>query len=80
MAGLFETGELAIPLVSTQPAGGSHQQVMSPTLGQGYGNSTHPSPPPGRDGIQSGSTPTLAHGQTGGMGLNLWLREGHLEA
>ena len=65
MAGLFETGELAIPLVSTQPAGGSHQQVMSPTLGQGYGTTTHPSPPPGRDGIQSGSTPTLA----GGMGF-----------
>ena len=49
MAGLFDSRDLANPLVS-QPAGGSHQQVI---------------PPPGRDGIQSGSTPTLA----GGMGF-----------
>ena len=61
---------LATPLVaSASVPAGSPQQVMSPTLGQGYGTTTHPSPPPGRDGIQSGSTPTLAHGQTGGMGF-----------
>ena len=68
MAGLFDSRDLANPLVS-QPAGGSQQQVMSPTLGQGYGTTTHPSPPRGRDGIQSGSTPTRVHGQTGGMGF-----------
>ena len=68
MAGL-DARELATPLVSTQPAGASPQQVMSPTLGQGYGTTAQqPSPPPGRDGSQqvSGSTPTLA---TGGMGF-----------
>ena len=68
MAGLG-TRDLITPLVSVRPAGASPQQVMSPTLGQGYGTTTNPSPPPGRDGIQSGSTPTLAHGQTGGMGF-----------
>ena len=62
------TRELATPLVPSQPAG-PLQQVMSPTLGQGYGTTVQqPSPPPGRDGSQqmSGSTPTLA---TGGMGF-----------
>ena len=68
MSGAVGAGELITPLVSAQPAG-SLQQVMSPTLGQGYGTTTNPSPSPGRDGIQSGSTPTLAHGQTGGMGF-----------
>ena len=70
MAGLG-TRELATPLVSSQPAG-ALQQVMSPTLGQGYGTTAQqPSPPPGRDGLQqtSGSTPTLVQGQSGGMGF-----------
>ena len=40
MAGLHEIRELATPLMSaSQPAGGTHQQVMSPTLG--YGTAGH---------------------------------------
>ena len=40
MAGLHEIRELATPLISvSQPAGGTHQQVMSPTLG--YGTAGH---------------------------------------
>ena len=40
MAGLHEIRELATPLISaSQPAGGAHQQVMSPTLG--YGTAGH---------------------------------------
>ena len=71
--GRDETRDLATPLFSApaQPAG-SHQQVMSPTLGQGYGTVTQqPSPPLGRDGVQipQGSTPALEHGQSGGVGF-----------
>ena len=74
MAGLFESGELANPLVSAQPAGGSHQQVMSPTLGQGhYGTlGNMPSPPPGRDGHPGSQdatqTPAQVHA-AGGVGF-----------
>ena len=71
MAGLGAR-ELATPLVSAQPAGASSQQVVSPTLGQGYGTTTQQSsPPPGRDGLQQvpGLTPTPAQGQSGGMGF-----------
>ena len=40
MAGLHEKREFATPLISaSQPAGGTHQQVMSPTLG--YGTAGH---------------------------------------
>ena len=72
MSGVTAAGELITPLVSYPQPAGSHQQVMSPTLGQGYGTTIQqPSPPPGRDGLQQapGSTPTLAQGQTGGMGF-----------
>ena len=67
--GEHEIRELATPLISSSQPAGVRQQVMSPTLGQGYGTTVQqPSPPPGRDGSQqvSGSTPTLA---TGGMGF-----------
>ena len=65
------TRELATPLVPSQPAG-PLQQVMSPTLGQGYGTTTQqPSPPPGRDGSQqvSGSTPPLENAHSGAEGF-----------
>ena len=71
-AGEYGTRELATPLVSTSQPAGSLQQVMSPTLGQGYGTTTQQSfPPPGRDGLQQvpGLTPTPAQGQSGGMGF-----------
>ena len=68
MAGV-EAGELATPLVSFQPAGASPQQVMSPTLGQGYGTTAIPSPPPGRDGIHSGPTPPLENAHSGAEGF-----------
>ena len=68
MAGL-EARELATPLVSFQPAGASPQKVMSPTLGQGYGTTANPSPPPGRDGIHSGSTPPLENARSGAEGF-----------
>ena len=57
---------------SAQPAG-SHQQVMSPTLGQGYGtNPLHPSSPLGGDGLQhSGSMPPRESGHSGAVDLNL---------
>ena len=58
--------------MSTSQPAGSLQQVMSPTLGQGYGTTTQQSsPPPGRDGLQQvpGLTPTPAQGQSGGMGF-----------
>ena len=82
MAGLG-IGDLITPLISVRPAGASPQQVMSPTLGQGYGTctvgvTTNLSPPPGRDGIQSDSTLTLAHGQTGGMGFEAMATGGAL--
>ena len=66
MAGL-EARELATPLVSFQPAGASPQQVMSPT--QGYGTTVIPSPPPGRDGILSGSTPPRENVHSGAGGF-----------
>ena len=71
MSGAVGAGELITPLVSAQPAG-SLQQVMSPTLGQGYGTTTQQSsPPPGMDGLQQvpGLTPPPAQGQSGGMGF-----------
>ena len=72
---------LATPLVASasMPAG-VLQQVMSPTLGQGYGTTAQqPSPPPGRDGSQqvSGSTPPHENAHSGAEGF-AWLREGHL--
>ena len=83
MSGAVGAGELITPLVSAQPAG-SLQQVMSPTLGQGYGTTTQQSsPPPGRDGLQQvpGLTPTPAQGQSVEWALNpTWLREGLWEA
>ena len=68
---LFETGELMqLHLFLHNLLVVRIQQVMSPTLGQGYGTTTHPSPPPGRDGIQvPGLTPPPAQGQSGGMGF-----------
>ena len=60
------------PLLASMPAGAQPQQVMSPTLGQGYGTTTQQSsPPPGRDGLQQvpGLTPPPAQGQSGGMGF-----------
>ena len=71
-AGEYGTRELATPLVSTSQPAGSLQQVMSPTLGQGYGTTTQQSsPPPGRDGLQQvpGLMPAPAQGQSGGMGF-----------
>ena len=65
------TRELATPLVPSQPAG-PLQQVISPTLGQGYGTTAQqPSPPPGRDGSQqvSGSTPPLENAHSGAEGF-----------
>ena len=58
-AGEYGTRELATPLVSTSQPAGSLQQVMSPTLGQGYGTTTQQSSPP----------PAPAQGQSGGMGF-----------
>ena len=71
MAGLREreTRELATPLVSNPQPAGPLQQVMSPTLGQGYGTTVIPSPPPGRDGIYSGSTPPLENARSGAEGF-----------
>ena len=68
-AGEYGTRELATPLVSTSQPAGSLQQVVSPTLGQGYGTTTQQSSPPG--GLQQvpGLTPTPAQGQSGGMGF-----------
>ena len=69
MAGAREYGtrELATPLASTSQPAGPLQQVMSPTLWQGYAVI---SPPAGRDGLQqTGLTPTPVHGQSGGMGF-----------
>ena len=83
-AGEYGIRELATPLVSTSQPAGSLQQVMSPTLGQGYGTTTQQSsPPPGRDGLQQvpGLTPTPAQGQSVEWALNpTWLREGLWEA
>ena len=77
-------GEVMNPLLSSMPAGAQPQQVMSPTLGQGYGTTTQQSsPPPGRDGLQQvpGLTPTPAQGQSVEWALNpTWLREGLWEA
>ena len=74
MAGLggHGTRELATPLVSTSQPAGALQQVMSPTLGQGYGTTAQqPSPPPGRDGSQqvSGSTPPPENAHSGAEGF-----------
>ena len=63
------TRELATPLVSTSQPAGALQQVMSPMLGQDYGTSANPSPPAGRDGIQSGSTPPLENAHSGAEGV-----------
>ena len=66
---------LATPLVASASApAGSHQQVMSPTLGQGhYGTlGNMPSPPPGRDGHPGSQdatqTPAQVHA-AGGVGF-----------
>ena len=66
---------LATPLVaSASVPAGSHQQVMSPTLGQGhYGTlGNMPSPPPGRDGHPGSQdatqTPAQVHA-AGGVGF-----------
>ena len=58
MAGLHEIRELATPLISaSQPAGGTHQQVMSPTLGTAFGYGTNESsatPNPPNSGTEGG--------------------------
>ena len=45
-AGEYGTRELATPRVRTSQPDGSLQQVMNPTLGQGYGTTTQQSSPP----------------------------------
>ena len=66
---------LATPLVaSASVPAGSHQQVMSPTLGQGHYSTlgNMPSPPPGRDGHPGSQdatqTPAQVHA-AGGVGF-----------
>ena len=58
MAGLHEIRELATPLISaSQPVGGTHQQVMSPTLGTAFGYGTNVSsatPNPPNSGTEGG--------------------------
>ena len=62
MAGLHEIRELATPLISaSQPAGGTHQQVMSPTLG--YGTAGHGT-------SVTSATPQSSYARTeGGLGF-----------
>ena len=69
MAGLdgHEIRELINPLISASQPAGAFQQVMSPT--QGYGTTAIPSPPPGRDGILSGSTPPRENAHSGAGGF-----------
>ena len=70
--GEHEIRELATPLISSSQPAGVLQQVMSPTLGQGYGTTAQqPSPPPGRDGSHqvSGSTPPLENAHSGAEGF-----------
>ena len=69
MSGFEElaTRELTTPLVATSRPAGAFQQVMSPT--QGYGTTANPSPPPGRDGIFSDSTPPLENAHSGAEGF-----------
>ena len=82
-AGGFEIRELATPLISTSQPAGPLQQVMSPTLGQGYGttahHSNHPHLPEGmvrsRYRVQRHHLRTRTQVQ---KVLDPWLREGHL--
>ena len=69
MSGFREdaTRELITPLASASQPAGPLQQVMSPT--QGYGTTAIPSPPPGRDGIISGSTPPRENVRSGAGGF-----------
>ena len=73
---------LATPLVaSASVPAGSHQQVMSPTLGQGHcgtlGNM--PSPPPGRDGHPGSQDATQTPAQVHAAGGVGFASDTHLE-
>ena len=53
----YEIRELATPLISTSQPAGSHQQVMSPTLGTAFGYGTNESsatPNPPNSGTEGG--------------------------
>ena len=66
----YEIRELATPLISSSQPAGSHQQVMSPTLG--YGTAGHGT-------NVYGSTQTSGNAQPGGTGFEPSATGGALE-